>query len=100
MKVHWFGPRWDAYICDTGRRVGVPAGESCARCPDPIEYGDRGVITAAVGDLGGITFKQHVLKEGKSGAKRNHFAELDAVAYHIDCFQKSILGQATVERHP
>jgi hypothetical protein len=42
--MKWFGKAWGApYEADTPR-VPVPVGELCARCDEPIEPGDDGVV--------------------------------------------------------
>ena len=42
--MKWFGPRWDAPVCDEGTEVEAPLGDRCRHCSEAIEEGDRGLV--------------------------------------------------------
>lgn len=44
----FFGPRWDAPRVDHATQVDTPVGEVCLHCEEPIEAGDRGLLTPAL----------------------------------------------------
>ena len=45
--VRWFGPSWGAPVCDPRAEISVPLGESCVRCGEDFDHGDRGFAIAA-----------------------------------------------------
>lgn len=47
MPVQFFGDRWDAPRVDHAVQVPTPVGELCLYCAEPIEDGDRGLLTPA-----------------------------------------------------
>lgn len=52
MRIHVFGPPWDAPLYDDavadGRVVEVPVGQPCHWCEEPIQAGDSGVMMASI----------------------------------------------------
>lgn len=48
----WFGPRWDASVCDAGDEVAAPVGVGCLGCGEPIVMGDRGLSIPTVNEDG------------------------------------------------
>lgn len=47
--MRWFGPRWDALVCDYGAEVAVPTGLECEYCHAPIVEADRGFLLVYYG---------------------------------------------------
>lgn len=43
--TRFFGERWDAPRVDDAAQVATPVGERCLHCDEPIEPGDRGLLT-------------------------------------------------------
>jgi len=66
----YFGEPWDSPFCDTAPRTGTPVGERCGFCTDPIQDGDRGIITPAI------------LAGGQPGA----------VPWHHECWMRQVAG--------
>lgn len=47
--MRWFGPRWDAPVCDEGEEVEVPIGEACQSCGHRFTAGERGIMLVYYG---------------------------------------------------
>lgn len=44
MLVRWFGPSWNAPVCEYATHVRTPQHAHCTRCGAAIALGDQGVI--------------------------------------------------------
>jgi hypothetical protein len=42
--MRWFGPSWNAPVCELGKHAPTPTGEFCFLCQTPIEDGDTGFV--------------------------------------------------------
>jgi hypothetical protein len=58
--MNYFGPPWDAPVCDEGEQVETPQGEPCGRCGVAIHYGDRGLLLVYYGDGGPTDWPVHL----------------------------------------
>lgn len=67
-EMKWFGPEpWDAPVNEMAERADIPAGKMCPACFKHIGRDDRGVVFVARAAQDGF------------------------IAYHLECFSKSIL---------
>ena len=44
--MRWFGPAWDAPVCDDREHVETPVGQRCEDCGGEIAEGDQGLVLA------------------------------------------------------
>lgn len=44
--MRWFGPSWDAPVCEEGIEVQTPIGQPCEHCGQDIVEGDQGLMLA------------------------------------------------------
>ena len=51
--IQYFGERWDAPRVDNAIEVATPVGQKCLYCTEPVEDGDRGLMTPYVRDVDG-----------------------------------------------
>lgn len=66
----WFGPAWDAPVCEDTPQAPVPVGQPCLACSLPIEEDDQGFLIPYAPETG-----------------YPHLAP-----WHRSCFLASILG--------
>lgn len=61
----FFGERWDAPRVEDATQVNTPIGQRCLECGEPIEAGDRGLLTPTIqenpaGDIGWVIRPVHM----------------------------------------
>lgn len=79
QPMTWFGPTWDAMICETAEQAETPVGLPCLHCDEPIAEGERGVLHD--GRYVGSDYARYLTPEGR-------------VAYHLECSMRLALGGA------
>lgn len=73
--VRWFGKSWGAPINEDATQVPTPIDAPCEACQKPIGASDRGVTVPFV----------------------SRHSRSSRVAYHINCWGRSIVGDAWPE---
>lgn len=73
--MKWFGESWGAPICKPEDHAEAPVGEPCIHCEEPIQEGDKGIITPFLTDW----------------VDKDTFVEKE-VPYHYACFMRNIVG--------
>lgn len=86
--MRWFGPTWHAPVCDPRYRSAAPLGEFCQACDTVVAEGERGLIVFCSPDLDGSFWWWF---DG---------AEHCVCCWHIDCWQRAVLGPDHVPLTP
>lgn len=77
QQVAWFGPKWDAVICETAQQAEAPIGLPCLHCDEPIAEDERGVLHD--GRLLGPDYARYLTPDSR-------------VVYHLECSMRLALG--------